>query len=170
MKSQNAVKRPITHFPCLTQLHSCTLRLQTKSWLLQRRETGLLMQKLKSFTFLDRLVPLRLPLFLWMMWSTMFYRMPRNWRELCRLCFWYKDTCMSLVIPDFFPQNKDQMMRAVQFASLGDASVLKLVQVAKPVISPNQILVKNHASGVNFIDTYHRTGLYKVPLPYIPGR
>jgi NADPH2:quinone reductase len=62
------------------------------------------------------------------------------------------------------------MMRAIQFSVLGDASVLKVAQVAIPSINENQLLVKNHASGVNFIDTYHRTGLYKVPLPYIPGR
>lgn len=30
--------------------------------------------------------------------------------------------------------------------------------------------MKNHYSGVNFIDVYHRTGLYPLPLPFVPGR
>lgn len=33
-----------------------------------------------------------------------------------------------------------------------------------------ELTVKNHYSGVNFIDTYHRGGLYPLPLPFIPGR
>lgn len=34
---------------------------------------------------------------------------------------------------------------------------------------PGQALVKQTASGLNFIDTYHRTGLYPVKLPFVPG-
>lgn len=41
------------------------------------------------------------------------------------------------------------------------------VEVGKP--GSGEILVKHHAIGVNFIDTYHRTGLYPNPLPLIPG-
>ena len=39
-----------------------------------------------------------------------------------------------------------------------------------PKITANQILVQNRCSGVNFIDTYHRSGLYKLELPFVPGR
>ena len=41
----------------------------------------------------------------------------------------------------------------------------------RPVPEPGEgeVLVKLAASGVNFIDTYHRTGLYKIPLPAILG-
>ncbi|KAJ2999635.1 hypothetical protein HDV02_002404 [Globomyces sp. JEL0801] len=63
------------------------------------------------------------------------------------------------------------LMKAIQVASLGDSSVLTcLSSIARPTIKSNEILVKNAFSGVNFIDTYHRTGLYKLPLPFIPGR
>lgn len=33
-----------------------------------------------------------------------------------------------------------------------------------------QVLVRNEYCGVNFIDIYQRTGHYKLPLPFIPGR
>lgn len=39
-----------------------------------------------------------------------------------------------------------------------------------PEIKPDEILVRNSATGVNFIDTYHRTGLYPVTMPFTPGR
>ena len=39
-----------------------------------------------------------------------------------------------------------------------------------PVLGDNEVLVKNVAAGLNFIDTYHRTGLYPMPLPFVPGR
>jgi NADPH2:quinone reductase len=61
-------------------------------------------------------------------------------------------------------------MRAIQVAATGDVSVLKLAHIPKPIITASQLLVRNHFSGVNFIDTYHRTGLYKLPLPFVPGR
>jgi len=39
-----------------------------------------------------------------------------------------------------------------------------------PTVGKDQVLVKNHCGGVNYIDIYHRTGLYQVPLPFILGR
>lgn len=41
---------------------------------------------------------------------------------------------------------------------------------AAPVVKAGEILVKNYFSGVNYIDTYHRTGLYPLPLPFVPGK
>ena len=35
--------------------------------------------------------------------------------------------------------------------------------------APEEALVRVEAAGVNFIDTYHRTGLYPIPLPFTPG-
>ncbi|RKO85502.1 chaperonin 10-like protein, partial [Blyttiomyces helicus] len=61
-------------------------------------------------------------------------------------------------------------MQAIQFSETGGVDVLKLTTVPKPVVSPGKILARNYVAGVNFIDTYHRSGLYKVALPYIPGR
>ena len=46
---------------------------------------------------------------------------------------------------------------------------MELRDVPAPVPGPGQILVRQAAIGVNFIDIYRRTGLYQVPLPMIPG-
>lgn len=60
-------------------------------------------------------------------------------------------------------------MRAVQFARTGGPEVLELVEVDTPSPAPGQVLIRHEAIGVNFIDTYHRGGLYPVKLPMIPG-
>ena len=39
-----------------------------------------------------------------------------------------------------------------------------------PTIADGQVLIKNQFSGINFIDTYHRSGLYKRDLPFIGGQ
>jgi NADPH2:quinone reductase len=62
-------------------------------------------------------------------------------------------------------------MRAIRIHETGDASVLRYeTNVAVPQAKANEILVRNDFSGVNYIDTYHRTGLYKLPLPFVLGR
>lgn len=60
-------------------------------------------------------------------------------------------------------------MRAIEMQATGDADVLQLVEKPDPVAAPGSLLVEVGAAGVNFIDTYHRTGLYPVSLPYVPG-
>jgi NADPH2:quinone reductase len=47
----------------------------------------------------------------------------------------------------------------------GGPELLKPERISIPVPGPRQVLVRNEAVGLNFIDTYHRSGLYKVPLP-----
>jgi len=56
-------------------------------------------------------------------------------------------------------------MKAIRIEETGDASVLKLVDVDTPAPRKGEIRVKHHAIGVNFIDTYHRSGLYPLQLP-----
>ncbi|MBT9473621.1 MAG: quinone oxidoreductase [Pseudomonadota bacterium] len=56
-------------------------------------------------------------------------------------------------------------MKAVQFQATGGPEVLEVVDVPTPVAGPGQVLVRQQAIGVNFIDTYHRSGLYPVQLP-----
>lgn len=56
-------------------------------------------------------------------------------------------------------------MRAIQIETLGGPDVLKIVDLPKPSPKPGEILVAQTAIGVNFIDTYHRTGLYPIKLP-----
>src|SRR4030095_1707417 len=60
-------------------------------------------------------------------------------------------------------------MKAIRVQSLGGPEVLKYEEVSEPKPAPGQALVRLHAIGVNFIDVYHRTGLYKLPLPFTPG-
>jgi NADPH2:quinone reductase len=61
-------------------------------------------------------------------------------------------------------------MKAIQVKQTGGPEVLELVEMPVPVPKANEVLVKLAASGVNFIDVYHREGRYKVPLPFTPGQ
>lgn len=54
---------------------------------------------------------------------------------------------------------------AIRIAKQGDPSTLELKQIEMPEPTASQILIQQHAIGVNFIDTYHRSGLYPLPLP-----
>src|SRR5438270_13734180 len=54
-------------------------------------------------------------------------------------------------------------MKAVVADPVGGPENLKLVDVPKPQLAAGEVLVKLAFSGVNFIDVYHRTGLYKAP-------
>lgn len=63
----------------------------------------------------------------------------------------------------------DKMMQAVQFHEIGGRDVMKLREIPVPSPDRSEVLIKLSACGVNFIDVYHRTGLYPVQLPYVPG-
>ena len=56
-------------------------------------------------------------------------------------------------------------MRAIQIDATGGPEVLQLVDIPAPEAGPGQILIRNQAIGLNFIDTYHRSGLYPLKLP-----
>lgn len=60
-------------------------------------------------------------------------------------------------------------MRAIQITETGGPDVLKFVELPDPEPGPGQLLVKVAATGVNYQDTYHRSGAYPMPLPFIPG-
>lgn len=60
-------------------------------------------------------------------------------------------------------------MRHIQVAEHGDADVLELVESDPPAVAPGRLLVDVAAAGVNFIDTYQRTGLYKMDMPFTVG-
>jgi NADPH2:quinone reductase len=60
-------------------------------------------------------------------------------------------------------------MKAIQFARTGGPEVLELTEVAIPTPGPGQILLRHEAIGINYIDTYHRSGLYPVKTPSILG-
>jgi len=57
------------------------------------------------------------------------------------------------------------MPYAIRFSRTGGPEVLQRVDVELPPPGPGEARIQQSACGVNFIDTYHRTGLYPVPLP-----
>jgi len=62
-------------------------------------------------------------------------------------------------------------MKAAVVRETGDAHALKLEpDFATPEMKPGQVIVKNEFAGINFIDTYHRKGLYARDLPFIGGQ
>ena len=56
-------------------------------------------------------------------------------------------------------------VNAIRFAQTGGPEALSLQSVQLPSLGQYDVLVRNQAIGVNFIDTYHRSGLYPVNLP-----
>src|SRR5438477_9785777 len=61
------------------------------------------------------------------------------------------------------------MSHAIRISKTGGPEVLEYVEVERPTPREGEALVRIEAVGVNFIDVYHRTGLYKLDLPLIPG-
>ena len=61
-------------------------------------------------------------------------------------------------------------MRAIQISKTGGPEVMELADLPTPTPKPGEVLVRVHAAGVNFIDTYLREGRYPAPLPFIPGQ
>ena len=61
-------------------------------------------------------------------------------------------------------------MKAIRIYEHGGHEVLRYEEVTRPIPRTKEVLVKNEAIGVNFVDTQHRAGLnYPVTLPLIPG-
>lgn len=60
-------------------------------------------------------------------------------------------------------------MKAIYIEQTGGPEVLRYGDQPRPEPGAGQVLVKITAAGINFIDTYHRSGLYKIPLPGILG-
>jgi NADPH2:quinone reductase len=60
-------------------------------------------------------------------------------------------------------------MKAVIVEQPGGPEALVYRERERPAPRSGEALVRHEAIGVNFIDVYHRTGLYPLPLPFIPG-
>lgn len=60
-------------------------------------------------------------------------------------------------------------MRAVEVAQTGGPEVLQYVEKPVPTPGPDEVLIKADAIGVNYIDTYFRSGQYPKEVPFIVG-
>ncbi|HYR74052.1 MAG TPA: alcohol dehydrogenase catalytic domain-containing protein, partial [Candidatus Acidoferrum sp.] len=62
-------------------------------------------------------------------------------------------------------------MKAIRVSEYGGPAVLKLEEIPTPQPGPNQVLVRNHAVGINPVDTYLRSNTDNrgPKLPYTPG-
>ncbi len=60
-------------------------------------------------------------------------------------------------------------MKAIRVNENGGPEVLRYEETPEPQIGPAQALVEIEVAGVNYIDTYHRYGLYPAPVPFTPG-
>jgi NADPH2:quinone reductase len=62
-------------------------------------------------------------------------------------------------------------MKAARIRSHGGPEVIEFEDVPVPKPGLGEVLVRNHAIGVNFVDTYLRSGAFKPPaMPFIPGK
>lgn len=61
-------------------------------------------------------------------------------------------------------------MRAIQVTEHGRPEVLALIDVATPEVGEGQLLVDIAAAGLNYIDTYQRSGSYPIETPFILGQ
>ena len=62
------------------------------------------------------------------------------------------------------------MVKAIRMHTYGGSEVLKWEDYDPGEPKPGEALIRHEAVGLNFIDVYHRTGLYPLPaLPAIPG-
>ena len=57
------------------------------------------------------------------------------------------------------------MVKAIKITETGNANVMKFVDVELKKLAPNEVLIRNKAIGLNYIDVYHRAGTYPLPLP-----
>ena len=62
------------------------------------------------------------------------------------------------------------MAQAIVVRELGGPEVLKLEGVTLSPPGPGEVQIRQVAVGLNFIDVYFRTGLYKSALPFVPGK
>lgn len=68
-----------------------------------------------------------------------------------------------------FPEDLPSSARVTRAEQAGGTEVFTTVETSLPEPGSNQVLVEAAATGVNFIETYQRSGVYPVEYPFIPG-
>lgn len=61
-------------------------------------------------------------------------------------------------------------MQTIVCAQPGGPEVMTMTEAPDPTPGPGQVRVRVEAAGVNFVDTYERSGAYKVAFPFRPGK
>jgi NADPH:quinone reductase len=61
------------------------------------------------------------------------------------------------------------MIKAVRVHEVGAPEVMRIEEIELAAPKPGEVLVRNHAIGLNYIDLYFRSGHYAAPLPFTPG-
>ncbi|MGZ5383032.1 MAG: quinone oxidoreductase family protein [Acidimicrobiia bacterium] len=61
-------------------------------------------------------------------------------------------------------------MHAIQISEVGGPEVLTWTEAPSPIPGQEEVVVRLTAAGLNFVDTYYRTGLYPASLPFVPGQ
>ena len=62
-----------------------------------------------------------------------------------------------------------QSVQAIQIERTGGPEVMRVVEISVGEPGPGEVRIRHHAIGLNFIDTYHRSGLYPISLPAVLG-
>ena len=75
----------------------------------------------------------------------------------------------DIFVSNTFFWSEEFTVKAIRVHAFGGPDVLKYEDVPEPTPKQGEALVKIEAAGVNFIDIYQRTGVYKVPLPLTLG-
>lgn len=67
------------------------------------------------------------------------------------------------------PHQEESTVKGIRVSQPGGPEALEYVEL--PIIAPGggEAAVRIEAAGINFIDVYHRTGLYPLPTPFVPG-
>jgi NADPH:quinone reductase-like Zn-dependent oxidoreductase len=67
------------------------------------------------------------------------------------------------------PVTHTVAMHGIEVSELGGPEVLSYVGISQPAPAAGEVLITAEAIGVNFIDTYFRSGLYPHDLPFVLG-
>src|SRR4029079_2771940 len=70
---------------------------------------------------------------------------------------------------DAVKPRESVMVAAVRVHKVGGPEVLTYENIDMPGPGPEEIRIKHRACGINYIDTYLRTGMYPTPLPFVAG-
>jgi len=65
----------------------------------------------------------------------------------------------------FLSREQGMKAHAIRFQKTGGPEVLQWEELEVPAPGPGELQIRHKAVGLNYIDTYHRTGLYPLPMP-----